>query len=232
MFLHFCNVACLDDTRSASEVTYRPLPHTDGWQTLLMEMFFRDISLEVLVTFSQDFAETHYCIDWKGITCLEGVVTSLKYNWVNVGNFYINAVPPDVKDLSISTSNQEYSIETHSWGRSLSFVDLSINNLYGTVDLTALPRHLRVLYLYQNKLRGPLDLTNLPTTLHILSLESIEITQPVIFYANLPPSIKNISLRWPPTTIWGTTPKICASNPLHTTKHKDIFLNIPERYIT
>ena len=126
------------------------------WQTALMDHFFEPISPEGKLENSNANTLNDYC-EWNGIKCDAGVVSAVQYRFSIYGNFNVHALPSAVKHIDINQSWQQYALQTKALPRNLQYCTLSVNNLFGSVNLRMLPAKLRRLDLSSNKLTGPID---------------------------------------------------------------------------
>ena len=163
-------------------------------QCLLMRQFFQNISLEDKQKISNRNLTGHICVNWIGLRCTDGVLTSILYHTWPLGNFRIAFVPPTVKQLEISGCYQSYTVDTRRFPRSSQIIQLNRNRIHGSIDLTSLPSRLLEFSIRQNELTGSINLTKLPHSLIFLQIDTNHIEQDALYYDNLPPSIGHISL--------------------------------------
>ena len=159
-----------------------------------MDLFFSSISDEGRRNLSVLDPLTDHCLGWSGVTCVEDVIVKVKYTKLLYGNFNIRALPPTVTFLQVFACQQKYALETRTLPRAAETVWLHRNRLFGSVELRTLPPRLCWMSLLRNELRGPIILTNLPFTLQSLQIGDNKIRQDIVYYANLPPSIRMIDL--------------------------------------
>src|SRR5689334_497345 len=84
------------------------------------------------------------------------ITLSLSYNnFTNLINFQnLN----NLNRMFLSNNQLNNSINLNElYAPSLKYLDLSINQLYGTINLTNLPYNLSALYLINNNFNGPID---------------------------------------------------------------------------
>ncbi|KNH07177.1 leucine-rich repeat protein [Perkinsela sp. CCAP 1560/4] len=194
-----------------------------------MDLFFSSISDEGRRNLSVLDPLTDHCLGWSGVTCVEDVIVKVKYTKLLYGNFNIRALPPTVTFLQVFACQQKYALETRTLPRAAETVWLHRNRLFGSVELRTLPPRLCWMSLLRNELRGPIILTNLPFTLQSLQIGDNKIRQDIVYYANLPPSIRMIDLM----NIRGRTPinEIRALNPAEAVTDKSIFSGFPANRI-
>ena len=163
------------------------------WESALMNIFYSHITAEGLEEYSRNDISRAYC-EWKGLICTGGKVIKVFYEHKDHGNYDIHSLPPSVKRINIQNCLQRYRLHTRSFPRALCVCYLCNNELFGHLDLQALPVNLVNLNLWGNQLNGPIDLTNLPRRLKRLHLQRNSIRQAVILFDRLPASIISIRL--------------------------------------
>ena len=185
------------------------------WQNILMDLFFADITPQHLRGLSEssftDPGHNDYCTGfWKGISCSGATVTEIAYAERAVGAFRFHELPPTIKRLSISDCQQTARLHTRRLPRELVILSLSKNQIHGSIDLTTLPPPLKKAFLWNNLLTDPISLCHLPVHLILLELQGNRISQKVVWYDNMPETIRTIQLQYTDQTKIG---KVLAVNP-------------------
>ena len=147
-------------------------PNATEFQATLMRQFFAHITDQYRFQISLGRPNSDVCRTkppqwqpWAGITCVDGIVQSIRYGDKFFGNLQMDYVPNSVEDLSIVLCNQKYALSTRQLPRCLKTLDMSRNRLLGTLDCTNLPPALKSLLVPRNALAGVIDLSYLPKTL-------------------------------------------------------------------
>ena len=139
--------------------------------------------------------EQEICL-WKGFECTDDTLTAIEFRDLNMGNCFLSFIPPTVRRVEISGCQQSYGLRTRRFPREARRIDLRINAIFGTVDLTTLPQHIASFLLTSNEMTGPINLTQLPEALTELFLDGnpIGIQGAFQYFTNLPPKISEIRL--------------------------------------
>ena len=198
------------------------------WQNALMRLFFADISQEGMFLLTIRFARGERGNQWKGVICSNGVVLKVHYSQFSHGNFNLSALPHTTTNIWICSCKQTFEIQTRSLPRELELLNLSVNMICGRIDLTTLPPKLLTADLSQNKLTGPIQLTHLPESMCTLDLQYNKISQHVLWYDNLPGTIRRIKLFAP--SEYHRIGKVRAVDPAKAVSYR-IFADVPRKYI-
>ena len=159
-----------------------------------MMLFLADISMKGMESISGDYERGDYCHQWQGVECINHHVDKIHFTAFPHGNFNLRALPHSTTSICIRNCKQTFEIQTRSLPQKLVFLSLILNKIWGRVDLTTLPPVLTTALLQRNKLTGPIKLTNLPESLYTLNLQYNNIQQEVVWYDNLPKTIRRIKL--------------------------------------
>ena len=126
--------------------------------------------------------------------CKANKVTDIVAQDVFFGNFCIGFVPDTVTNLHIVRSKQRYEVHTHLLPQMVEHVYLRENALFGTIDCRSFPDRLRTIDLSVNQLSGTLSFCKLPATLRNAYFSRNNFAQKVLYYSALPKDIDSIHL--------------------------------------
>ena len=176
-----------------------PSSENTNWRDKLIQKFLEGINssgweeISTLKTKEEIIYFDDIC-DYMGITCRDTEVTEVLFRDFIHGNFQIGYLPHSVEVVDISYSRQTFQLETRAFPRQLRSIQLFINLITGSIDLTNLPTNLEEAHFDGNQLTGPISLTCLPRTLRILHLGMNPIAQHTVLVGALPPHIETIAL--------------------------------------
>ena len=126
--------------------------------------------------------------DFYGIrvTCRDGLITHLIINNQSMGKIRYAWAPPTVEVLKIEFCSQRFVLNPKLLPPRAHAISFHYNNIFGTLDLGALPDMLETFGAADNKIVGPISLTELPPRLRSLNLRDNLIVQDVVQVANVP----------------------------------------------
>ena len=182
-----------------------------GWMrnpTIEYETLAQGLAHRRLIT--NERSSTKVC-DWYGVKCECGVIAAV--HWANLDFCPHYAwLPSTCKDVSMEHINKEKPQEFFMafLPRELRRGVLASLKLYGTVNLSKLPRRIVSLNMSNNDLRGTADLTRLPLSLKSLYLQKNPISCCVYDSCKLPESLSSAFL----SRAWGDsrTQVVCLSD--------------------
>ena len=166
-------------------------------QSILMQAFYTNLSLEHKMDISHNNLTGHICVNWTGVKCVNGMIKKIIYSERDFANFQIQYVPPGVEILSIMRCKQSYEVRTRCLPAQARFISLEYNRIYGSIDLRYLPPLLKSLYIYWNRITGTLDMTNLPRFLINLALYNNLVQQKTLYVHNIPENLATVDLTGP-----------------------------------
>ena len=168
-------------------------------QNTLIRQFFEETAENHLHKLGHGDSHSDVCRgklhrSWNGIACKDGVVCGIECDSWEFGRLHVEYLPPTVRRISMTKSNQCYEIQTSRLPRDLRKIDACENLIYGTFDLRRLPANTREVILDWNNIVGPIFLTDLPKRFEYLGMCNNSIRQKVVPLANLPETIRYIEL--------------------------------------
>uniref|UniRef100_A0A7S4U7C4 Leucine-rich repeat-containing N-terminal plant-type domain-containing protein n=1 Tax=Paramoeba aestuarina TaxID=180227 RepID=A0A7S4U7C4_9EUKA len=164
------------------------------FRDILMEIFFHHICPRYIEDISINSAGQSVC-GWTGVNCCGDDVIGVQYQGINwVGNFNIYALPSTTTMIWITSSSQSFPMITRRFPRKLTSISLTVNEIFGTLDLTTLPSQMTDGYFNNNRLVGPLNFIRLPRTLQRLNVVQNNIQQKRVWYDSLPKNLRTILL--------------------------------------
>ena len=143
---------------------------------------------------SKDYCKWYSANNKFSIGCTDGVITDISCDRIDAASFLIEYLPSTIKTLLIRSCYQTYAVDTTRLPRNTISIDLSINRIFGRVNISQLPQKLQNLNLSYNHIKGPIHLTALPAEMHTLEMSYNLIHVPIIYYDNLPQGINHIGM--------------------------------------
>ena len=135
--------------------------------------------------------------EWGPVECKDDRVTSVNLcgrAFEREKQFPFEFIPPSVEYLNLEECNLYGTLDTSLLPQSMSDAfSLTINELYGPLDLQGFPRKLKYLYLEENKFSGSCILANLPPALLEFTFESNEFSAEIQI-DDLPPALVKASV--------------------------------------
>uniref|UniRef100_A0A7S4NND6 Uncharacterized protein n=1 Tax=Paramoeba aestuarina TaxID=180227 RepID=A0A7S4NND6_9EUKA len=126
----------------------------------------------------------------------DGKLEIFVFHFWSLGDFYIEFLPPTVKELVVTQCGQKYPLSTRRLPRASRSVNLSRNSLSGSLDLTRLPCEIEKFDVSSNKFSGEISLYYLPDTLQTLDASRNSLGPSLLKYGEIPSSVKHIYLMW------------------------------------
>ena len=168
-------------------------------QNILLEQFFGAIDSAYMEKRMGNRSIREVC-DWEElpnciISCWNGLIHGMHLDGVQHGNFLIEYLPSTVAEIFIHSCKQKYQLQTRMLPRHIRWFSMYKNKLFGTIDLQGLPPRTLLLDVSRNNISGPIILRDLPQAMYNIFLDNNKIQQDVLFYSNLPVSLKLVSLR-------------------------------------
>ena len=130
-----------------------------------------------------------------GARCEKGVVTRILVNSPRYPNLDPSYVPHSVTSLSIKFAGLRKQIQTRMLPISLIHLDIQQNKIFGTFDMTSLPRTLESIMGCMNRISGLVHLCSLPPAIKKIDFSDNRLAGDYVYVANIPPSIFWIILR-------------------------------------
>ena len=136
----------------------------------------------------------HFLLDLS-----EGTVTSVssrmyRSDMFRIKRLWYEYLPSTVRFLAIERCGQQFELKTRLLPKMATNVSLHSNKIFGSIDLWTLPEDLVYFDVSHNAITGTIDLCELPRAIESINLGRNFIEQEALEYANLPQTLKVVSL--------------------------------------
>ena len=160
---------------------HEEVQHLDtlSMQETLMMLFIQDIAEDGKGHITYGTPASNVCA-WRGVSCADGIVTEYRVWYENFGNYNLHVLPPSTRCIYIVHCAQRYELNLRRFPRCIAIINLYRNEIFGPIDLEALPVNLEELKLHNNRISGTISLWNLPKSLVKLNLRDNPIQQSVL----------------------------------------------------
>ena len=165
-------------------------------QRTLMHAFFQNIPSSIKEKIVNRAHSDDFCSGWRGLQCIDGILTSIEYRNRVYDNFRVDYVPSTVEALIIQECDQFYALHADLFPWRAQVIDFSYNHIFGSIKLTRLPPGLRELRLQGNKITGTLNLMHLPESLEEINLNNNKIEQRVLYVGHFASQMRAIRLQY------------------------------------
>ena len=152
---------------------------TLSMQATLMTLFIQDIAEEGKGRITYGTSASNACA-WRDVSCVDGIVTEYGVWYEDIGNYNLHVLPPSIRRVCIVHCAQRYELNLRRFPRCITTINLNANEIFGPIDLEALPANLEELKLHNNRISGTISMWNLPESLQELNLRNNAIDQKVL----------------------------------------------------
>ena len=169
---------------------YHSLPHQ-----ALMEMLIDGMEEGQVDEYKDENGNLIDVCEWRGIECADDRVEFLhiSYKWFTEKRFPFEFIPPRVDLCEAEGCNLHGTLDTAVLPSGLEVFDVSVNELYGTLNLKSFPREMQKIRVYDNALTGSLALADLPQSLKEFDA-GLNKFSGEIYLNDLPPPLERLSI--------------------------------------
>ena len=163
-------------------------------QKTLIKTFFDDINPRYIDRLQQDSDNITDSQSRLRIDFSNGKVNLIQVKLVNEGDFRIAFAPSSCEWLGITQCHQHFAVQTRMLPSKCVVFDVSVNKIFGTVDMCTLPAPMTTFCVRNNDIVGPIVLKGLPERMSAINISNTKIKQSVIYFDTLPKTLYDVRL--------------------------------------